>query len=470
MRATPRIAVVGAGPGGLSLARLLTERGFADVTVFERADRVGGKSLTWKHEGVPHEMGTCYLAAGYTTSRRWMKEAGLGEHRLTKHYIRTRDGGLVDFKEFVLGPGGKLGAVGQLSRYVAEWMEFHDWDLRGGPSDYVTGRGTRMVDEVAKPFGQWLSERGYDVVARFSLRTMTAMGYGPLDTVPALYGLRWNMPSLLWSAITLQVTEPVQGWQCLWVSLANNLDVRLSHEIVGVQRVGGRIRLEFAAQHAETFDHLVLTGPLDEAAKFYPFTEEERVGFAVDPSRLEWHSYVTTLVDARGWFTDADTRSFEAHLQDSRATAKGQLLVARRTASKTAVAAARPNRPDVYVCYQYGVDGLRLDGVTERLRADLAAEGVEDPTVLKQCGWKYAPQLTPGAIRDGAVARMERQQGAGNVWVTGASASHEAVDNIVDFNERLVDRMEVAFAGGDPSAPEVLERIAAKYRGKLHDK
>lgn len=55
---SPRVGIVGAGPGGLSLARLLTEKGFADVTVIERADRVGGKSLTVQHQGIGHELGS----------------------------------------------------------------------------------------------------------------------------------------------------------------------------------------------------------------------------------------------------------------------------------------------------------------------------------------------------------------------------------------------------------------------------
>jgi hypothetical protein len=33
------------------------------------------------------------------------------------------------------------------------------------------------------------------------------------DEVPALCGLRWNVPSLIWSAVTLNVSEPVPGWQ-----------------------------------------------------------------------------------------------------------------------------------------------------------------------------------------------------------------------------------------------------------------
>lgn len=42
---TPRIAVVGAGPGGLTAAMILAKRGF-DVHVYERFDRVGGRNAS----------------------------------------------------------------------------------------------------------------------------------------------------------------------------------------------------------------------------------------------------------------------------------------------------------------------------------------------------------------------------------------------------------------------------------------
>ncbi|MFN7145462.1 MAG: FAD-dependent oxidoreductase [Myxococcota bacterium] len=474
----PRIGIVGAGPGGLSLARLLTDRGYADVTVLERKEGVGGKSLTWHHEGVPHEMGTCYVAVGYTTTRRWMEQAGMSEHKLKRHAIRRDTGELVDFKEFVLGTAGPVGAAAQITRYVRDWLHFHEWDLLGGPDTFPGTMGGTLVEELAQPFGQWLQARDLDVVWRFAMRTMTIMGYGALDTVPALYGLRWNVPSLLWSAVTLKVSEPVPGWQYLWRHLASQFDVRRAHTITNVERrQGGGFRVHAQRRDearvvdtALNFDHLVLTGPLDEMAKVYDFSPQERLAFGVDRDTLEWHEYVTTLVDAKGWFQEGDTRSFEANAKDSEAVARHGLLVARRTGDKTKVAQARAQRrPDVYVCYQYG-GTVTDEALEDTLRTDLAAEGARDVDVLKLCRWKYAPQLTKKAIAAGGVHRLERTQGDGGLWVTGATASHEAVDNIVDYNERLADRMELAFKGRDPSDPTALAEIAGRYRFKIHDK
>ncbi len=460
----PRIGIVGAGPGGISLARLLTDRGYADVTVLEKSDRVGGKSLTVHHEGIGHEMGTCYTADGYRTCEEWMKEAGMEEYKLLRHFIYGPDEKLVDFQEFVEGEGGLLGTGRQGLAYIRAWKDFHRWDLHGAPDDETDDEGRLMRNEVAKPFGVWLSERGLDAVARFALRTMTVMGYGPLDRVPALYGLRWNVPSLFKSAVLHTVTEPVPGWQHLWTWLAGRLDVRLQHTIEKVERKGGVFHVRVNGRVLE-FDHLVITSPLDEATRWIDFTPEERTAWGVGGA-VEWREYATTLVEAE-WFTDADTRSWEPHARNAAATAKSNILVARRTGDKSKVAAVRARagrRPSVYVCYQYGNEGWSRQQMVERLLEDLAADGAKHARVITHSRWKYAPQLTPNAIREGGVGLMERQQGKGNLWMTGATASHEAVDNIVDYNERLVERMAAAFDGRDPSDPGLLREITLKRR------
>lgn len=59
-RSRPRIAVVGAGPGGLSAAMLLAARGFA-VTVFEKGSRVGGRNAAIVRNGYKFDTGPTFL-------------------------------------------------------------------------------------------------------------------------------------------------------------------------------------------------------------------------------------------------------------------------------------------------------------------------------------------------------------------------------------------------------------------------
>ena len=53
-----RIAIVGGGPAGLSLARLLSDATDAYITVFEAGVRPGGKSFSFIQGDAVVEMGT----------------------------------------------------------------------------------------------------------------------------------------------------------------------------------------------------------------------------------------------------------------------------------------------------------------------------------------------------------------------------------------------------------------------------
>jgi hypothetical protein len=298
---------------------------------------------------------------------------------------------------------------------------------------------------------------------------VSVMGFGGLDRVPALYAMRWNMPSLMLTGALTKMAEPVPGWLPLWQFLAHTLDVRLGCEITGVDR-GGDGFLVHTSQGDLRFDHLVLTCALDDASAWFPFTPEERLAFSVGSDRLGWHQFFTSLCDVSGWYKDGDTWCSEAAVKDSATLALGHMVGARRTGDKTPVAKARSTtRPDLYVCYQYA-DPARDDAQQfEILRQSLAAQGATLNRVIAHQRWKYSPQLTRDAIRTGGAGLMERQQGKGSLWISGATTSHETVDNIVNYNARLVERMEVAFSGGDPSSSETFGRVAHRFLLSLED-
>ncbi|MFW6305795.1 MAG: phytoene desaturase family protein [Bacillota bacterium] len=55
-----KIAVIGAGPGGLSAGMLLQKRGF-DVTIYEKMDRVGGRNSCFKENGYTFDIGPTFF-------------------------------------------------------------------------------------------------------------------------------------------------------------------------------------------------------------------------------------------------------------------------------------------------------------------------------------------------------------------------------------------------------------------------
>jgi oxygen-dependent protoporphyrinogen oxidase len=159
------IAVVGAGPAGLTAAHRLTEAGFT-VTVLEREAVAGGRTHS-EHHGPGHwvDTGAGWLASFYPETLALLDELGL-RGRLTPMQLRgggdlLLDGRLVPTPNSVrriaatslLGPVDKL----RLFAYMARLFVTQ----RGNLNVDLDHDGERAVDEL-----QRMGARGRDVVVR----------------------------------------------------------------------------------------------------------------------------------------------------------------------------------------------------------------------------------------------------------------------------------------------------------------
>ena len=58
--ARPKVAIIGAGPGGLASSLLLAKSG-VDVTVFERSKAVGGRNKVFERDGYKFDLGPTFF-------------------------------------------------------------------------------------------------------------------------------------------------------------------------------------------------------------------------------------------------------------------------------------------------------------------------------------------------------------------------------------------------------------------------
>ena len=412
----PSIAIVGGGPAGLSAARLLNERGFSKVTVFEATPRLGGKSLSVRYRGGMLEMGTCYSTLDHATTNRWMRQLGVRQYKLGRQMMDGRS-----FRSFLQeGPGPSLWSEGW--RYVQLWRRFMK-------AARVTPLDKAFLEEAAMPLEEWLERNNLVRMRRFMLRGITAIGYHYIDCISTYQALKWVTPSLIRSGLLNQLKMPLRGWQFFWESVAETLDIRLEEPVIGIDRDNNGVAIT-TPTGVYDFDQVLITIPLDDLAGVMQLSNSET---AVEQS-IEWGCYVATLLRVSGWFTNYETESYEAAL--SPGAQMGRLLSARRERKSAPTEAGE----HIYLTAQFGEDMERRE-LADMLRDDIEDKGARVEAVIFQRPWKYFPRYRLDAIREGLVPLMHKMQGERNTWYSGASFSHEAVSAVTAFNQGLVGRM-----------------------------
>lgn len=410
------LAIVGAGPGGLTLAQYLRLTGYSQVTLIEQADRIGGKSDSMDLGDLIAEMGTCYATGAYKDVLKWMRRQRKPFRMLRR---TTVDGaGMRDYVNEA--PGASLPQ--QVMIYLARRQSLLG-RLKKNSDD------PRALAEAAMSAEDWLTEQKLPKIMRMMYRAVTALGYGYLGEVSIYQAMMWVDHHAIISGATGKLIMPSQGWSNFWEVLAEDFDVRLSHQITKIERSPKETLLHFADGRQLAASALACTIPVDDWTRLVtdPTADERAVANAIT-----WKGYATSLIVVENWFTEEDIRSFsKAFLPGSY---PGQLISARYEG----------HSPDfgghLYVTGQipgdYTVPELRV--FLERDLADLGARLVN---VVNVKNWRYFPHLNLKAIEGGLLGRMQAMQGQSQSWYSGASFSHESVANISRFNKTLTPKL-----------------------------
>lgn len=410
------IAIIGGGPAGLSLARFLSSVQELNVTVFEAAPQVGGKSWTFQHDDVTCEMGTCYATRADTFVRAWFKELGLETSKLGASTVD----GVEYFRWAKMGPGGPLPL--EVIRYLLASRRLNR-KLAQDPTD------AKALEEASMPIVEWLRKKRLPRMERLHYRAVTNMGYGRLDETPTVQAINWVDLALISSGRLNDFLMPTIGWGNFWSRLAEkHLNVLTSMRITRVERHTNGVSL-WAGDRRFEFDKVVCAIPVDD---FTAMTESETENEAFINGSISWNAYSTTLMAVKNWFTEESVRSFENGILLE--ANEGRLMSARHEAYSEELGG--PLYVLNQLCGPYSKDEL-----IEIAESDIRDDGGTPVRAILTKRWKYFAQYSEQSVRDGLLNRLKRMQGESNTYYTGATFSHEAVSKITRFNRALAQRI-----------------------------
>lgn len=121
-KSKPKIAIIGAGLAGLNLARLLSE--LADVIVFEKSDKVGGRLSTLNEQGFSFDHGAQFFTAKDPVFQTFVKELEMHHavEQWNARFVELKSGEIhsertwdKDFPHYVGSP-----AMNSIAQYLAQ--------------------------------------------------------------------------------------------------------------------------------------------------------------------------------------------------------------------------------------------------------------------------------------------------------------------------------------------------------------
>ncbi|MFO1394026.1 MAG: FAD-dependent oxidoreductase [Steroidobacteraceae bacterium] len=440
----PRIAIIGAGPAGLSAAWFLKQNGYKNVRVFEKADRVGGKCLTFEHEGRQFDLAAHEMLAGYQDVMDIATALGVPSAGSQKVLVYNTDAGryMSMLEASQSGGYGSLQIVWASLRYT--WMLLTRYRKFARPgSGYADA-----PSDLLQPLSSWIKEKRLDALLETVLYVMRVQGYGRLDAIPAAYfvkfqGLRNWVSNVLHVAGLIQSWPRVfkQGFQSVWDAVAPHVDLHLNTEIRSVRREPQQgssnlvVTIEFADDRPqEVFDCVIVTCPLDlptlTALGLDLHHQEKRL-----LEKVRYVEFITTACTVEGVPTGVVGSIPVPPMLDY----TGYIKIYEESPVAIFFTLAPSENYDPAE-------------VVERIRRQVRTlpdfkGGPSKPDghphvtgVVRQKGWQYFPHVSLTDFRAGFYDQFESLQGYRQTYYSGSLLAYETVGTTVAYSRGLVER------------------------------
>ena len=349
MNKNDRICIIGGGPAGISAAVFLEQKGYENYVIYEKLNKVGGKSYSPKievnGEERTYETGAIMGAITYHAVHEIEKFGGVGHDdgpNMRRMYRDKTGKEIFPFEPKKDFSFKKLFSLLKLKKQMKKLVEIMETKYKGydcyghrgvaqgrysglskGLDDalqHIEGENPNLKD-LALPFDQFCKLNGVEEVMKIWIGPFTSFGYGFFDEIPAAYVMKYLDTTTAIEFIALRLWTWKEGTQSIYVAANGKLKhpAILNTEVVSVKRpeegTEGKIIITVRGpegEKQEEFDKLIVTTPLDYFAKYadadtiYPLIRrkkqsllEKTVDFFVQPGIVQIADYMN---DSDGYY------------------------------------------------------------------------------------------------------------------------------------------------------------------------
>jgi protoporphyrinogen/coproporphyrinogen III oxidase len=431
-----RIAIVGAGPSGLTAADTLNSLGYQNVTVFEQNNRVGGKVYSVPNpsgSGVV-ELGAVFATTNYTTVLGYANKYNIAYTPFTETQSIIDNGTSVTAQQFLENNYSTLQILGALAAY-APLTAVMDTVLNENGFDFVPP----ISSDYYLPFSEFAAKNGLTPITEMVRAVLVGFGYGYYETTPAIYYLKLIGWVLTFNASLSQPLTQVGaytfpgGFQSIWTALASDLqsrgtDIELNSTVTSIVRPrDGKVQITINNAQTFDFDDVIISAPLNRVGNFMSLTSTESALF----SQVQTERYAVTVFNATGvpsnnvdYFYNNASAAGLNHLVALGNPASGSPLTGYQIADQTTTVTQLETN-------------LQNDVLT--LGGQVTPPGAPDAWALIHQEWDYFPTVSTAAAQNGFFVNMAALQGLNHTFYVGSTLSFEDVERSARFAQSLVE-------------------------------
>ena len=467
MNISDRIWIIGGGPAGISAAMYLQKKGYDNYVVFERLNKIGGKSYSPRievnGESRSYETGAIMGAITYHAVHEVEEFAGVthADGPNMRRMYRDKTGKEIypfdpkqDFS--IRKMLGLLKLKRQMKKLVqimeTKYKGYDCYGHRGVAQGRYSGLSKGLDDalqhiegvnpnlkDLALPFDQFCKLNGVEEVMRIWLGPYTSFGYGYFDEIPAAYVMKYLDTTTAIEFINMRLWTWKDGTQSIYEAANKRLahPALLNTEVVKVERPAegteGKIKVTVrheGEERVEEFDKLIVTTPLDYFANYADAREEEKELFG----KIIHEKYVDFIA------------TFE---KDAGPTISGYIFD-NMTYDRLGHAMVYYHRwedlqgncpSSVYALRNHmGSEDVSYDETIRKMLEDMKLCGYPVKERLYEQETYYCPHVSPADYAAGWYDKLEAIQGKQNTYYGGEIISFGDMEDTCAASKDLVER------------------------------
>jgi hypothetical protein len=472
------VCIVGAGPAGIHMALSLKDKGFKDVTIFEKTGRVGGKIEDVQFDGYYQWLGAVFLTADYFDNVvELAKRYNVGElHPIHTSGIWDKNDGFepknkLTYNQFLLRSLMRItnnaSPTYNLSLFlkaVIKYVKLHHSMFGKYQGELMQKPTAFVLTKTAGSIKDFLEREMLQPLIPYLEISNAAQGFGYLDEIAALYGLFWITPNLIITAAfrALKIEkDPYQfyifknGFEKLLNTIVKEekFDIRFNTAIQNIIRTDLDISILYKNATSdlltETCGFLIWSPPMPELVKYLSSpTKGEYDLFAP----LSSHGVVSSVMRANGTIRNRPIVYYRESLQNKidggvvmDMDVKGALNYCDTSCDKNLENYDLMSSSRVISVLQllrnatnslYANDKDRVHNNIQKLKHNYENKfNSSNIEILSSISQDYFYKWNPHEIEKGNHWKVFEMQGKYRTWYIGASVSSESVKSVMEYNK-----------------------------------